>query len=387
MTRAELMAKGRELLARLHTRRSALEQRLEAKLFAAAKEAEDESGFLPNFCRGWVVFNAIVVAELLAIMVTLVMPRNVIAPGLAQDLFLVSVFVQWVALTGTAVLCYTRKYLNRLPDIRALGAAYLLLLLSTFVVGELAVWLLWAVGQIKSPRPEWYIDFQLMNLTVSAIAHGLLLRYFLAKHELRQRVLSEARARMQALQSRIRPHFVFNSMNIIASLTRTAPAKAEAAIEDMADLFRMMLSEDENLVPVKNEIDIANKYLTLEQLRLDNRLAVNWDIGKFPRKAVMPVLTLQPLLENAIRHGIENLPGGGTVDVRLWEENDSIHIRLANPLPPPRARKGDPHPGQGLENIRQRFQNQYGKTASLETAERDGQFIVTVVLPTRGGET
>jgi two-component system sensor histidine kinase AlgZ len=177
---------------------------------------------------------------------------------------------------------------------------------------------------------------------------------------------------------------VFNSLNIISSLVRSAPNKAETAIEDMADLFRMMLSQDEMLVPVKNEIDVAKKYLALEALRLDNRLVVNWDIGKFPRKSVMPVLTLQPLLENAIRYGIEELPAGGVVDVRLWEENDRIYIRVANPLPKTKPKQTKSTPGQSLGNIRQRFQSHYGEQASLTSAEDDGLFTVTVVLPTRG---
>ena len=88
-------------------------------------------------------------------------------------------------------------------------------------------------------------------------------------------------------------------MNIIASLIRSDPPKAESALEDIADLFRMMLNQNEMLVPLKNEIDLAQKYLAIEKLRLDNRLTVNWDIGTFPRKAAMPVLTLQPLLENS----------------------------------------------------------------------------------------
>jgi len=372
-------------ITRLRERAEQFESRLNRRLFAAAISAEDDQSFLPNFCRGWVVFNAAIAAELLAILITLLMPRQILSASAGQDLLLVSVFVQWVALTGTAVLCLTRKPLSRLPNIRALGAAFLLLLLSTFVVSELTVWLLWALGQIKSPRPDWYADFHLLALTISAIANGLLLRYFLAKHELRQRMLSEARARMQALQSRIRPHFVFNTLNIIASLTRSDPKKAETAIEDMAELFRMMLSQDENLVPVRNEIEVANKYLALEQLRLDNRLQVQWDVGKFPRKAVMPVLTLQPLLENAIRNGIENLASGGTVEARLWEDGDRIHIRVINPLPP-RGKRSLPAPSEGLDTIRQRFRNQYGEAATLETEERDGQLMVNVVLPTRGEE-
>ena len=377
----ELASKTSLLLDRLRGGARAVKQRL---LPATEVAPGEKAEFLPDFCTGEVVFNVVVVAEMLAIVINLVIPRNFLSPTVMQDLLLISIFIQWVALAGTAVLCYTRKYLNRLPNLRALGAAYLLLLLTTFVVSECVVWLLWAMGRLNTARPAWYADFHILNLTISAIINGLLLRLFLAKHELQSRTLSEARAKLQALQSRIRPHFVFNSMNIIASLTRSAPEKAEAAIEDMADLFRMMLSQDEMLVPVKNEINVAKKYLALEALRLDNRLTVNWDIGKFPRKSVMPVLTLQPLLENAIRHGIEELPAGGTIDMRLWEENDRIYIRVTNPLPKARPKQAKFTPGQSLDNIRQRFQSHYGEQASLTSSEENGLFTVTVVLPIRG---
>jgi two-component system sensor histidine kinase AlgZ len=380
----ELSEKNRLRLARVKNGFARIEQRLDALLPPAAAPSEKNAEFLPNFCTGWVVFNVVVVAEMLAIVINLVIPRNLLSSSPFQDLLLISLFIQWVALAGTTALCYTRKYLNRLPNLRALGMAYLLLLLTTFAVSECAVWLLWLTNKIGTPRPEWYADFHILTLTISAIINGLLLRFFVAKHELTRLTLSEARARMQALQSRIRPHFVFNSLNIIASLTRREPEKAEAAIEDMADLFRMMLSEDEALVPIKNEIDVANKYLALEALRLDNRLTVNWDVGKFPRKAVMPVLTLQPLLENAIRHGIEELPNGGVVDVRLWDENDKIHIRVTNPIPKTRAKLTTTSHIQSLENIRRRFHSHYGDLATLTDSEENDHFTVTVVLPTRG---
>jgi two-component system sensor histidine kinase AlgZ len=383
----EIAEKSRLLLERARARLKELERRL-APAREAAQAAAVDTDFLPNFCTGWVIFNVVVVAELLAIVITLVMPRGFLSLYAAQDLLFVSLFIQWIALSGTAALCYTRKYLNRLPNLRALGFAYLLLLVITFLVGEITLWLLWFTNKIPTAHAEWYGDFHILNLSISAIVNGLLLRFFLAKHELKRRTLSEARAKMQALQSRIRPHFVFNSLNIIASLTRTAPEKAETAIENMADLFRMMLSEDETVVPVRNEIEVAKKYLALEDLRLDNRLHVDWDIGTFPRAAVMPVLTLQPLLENAIRHGIEELPAGGTVSVRLWEEGDAIRIRVVNPLPPLRAkaRVTGSHI-QSLENIRSRFQTHYGDAAKLATAEENGQFVVTVELPTRGGKS
>lgn len=349
---------------------------------APAAEARDE-GFLPDFCQGPVILNVVIIAEMLAFVVTLVTRR--ISLSLFEDLALISLFVQWIALASVAALCYARRYLNRLPNARAFGGAYVLLLGITLAVSEAAIWLLWLTGKIGTPNPEWRAYFHVQNLSVSAVVNALALRYLLGKHALKQRTLSEARARIQALQSRIRPHFVFNSLNIIASLTRSAPGRAEAAVEDMADLFRMMLSEDENQVPVKKEIDVAKKYLALESLRLDARLDVEWDIGTFPRKTVIPVLTLQPLLENAIRHGIEALPAGGIVRVKLWEENDKIHIRVVNPYPPTKPRSTSTGHDRSLENMRSRLQSHYGDAATLTASAADGQFSVTVVLPTRGG--
>lgn len=356
--------------------------RARAYLQPGLEDESDDGGFLPDFCNGLTLLNVIVIAEMLAIVVTLVTRR--ISASMFEDLFLISIFVQWIALSSAAAMCALRKYLNRLPNPRAFGMAYLLLLCITWVVGEAAVWILWLFGKTASPHPEWYAYFHIQNLSVAAIVVALALRYLMARQQLRRRTQSEARAKAQALRARLRPHFLFNSMNIIASLTRSAPTKAEAAIEDMADLFRMMLGDDENLVPVRTEIALAKKYLNLEALRLDNRLNVDWDIGKVPLRAIMPILTLQPLLENAIQHGIEALPAGGTIGVRLWEENDNIAIRVTNPMP-----AGAPKPGKSgpstLGDIRQRLASHYGDSAKLEIIEDNGRFTVTVTLPIRGG--
>lgn len=379
---------GRALRDRLLTQFGTIADRLRPRLLGPGEAVTEDTDFLPNFCTGWVIFNVVVVAELLAIVVTLVMPRGLISLSSGQDLLFVSLFVQWIALAGTAALCYARRWLNRLPSLRALATAYALLLLITFAIGEITLWMLWLTNKIPTAHAEWYADFHLLNLTVSAIVNGLLLRYFLAKHELKQRTLSEARAKLQALQSRIRPHFVFNALNIIASLVRTEPGKAEKAIEDMADLFRMMLSEDEQLVPVKNEVDVAKQYLALESLRLDNRLQIEWDIGTFQRKAVMPILTLQPLLENAIRHGIEESPMGGTVGVRLWEDASVIYIRVTNPIPSARRKERITISHvQSLDNIRRRFHSHYGDAASVTATEDNGRFVATVALPIRGDKS
>jgi len=347
--------------------------------------AEEESHFLPNFCGGRAIGGIVLIAELLAIVITLVTRR--ISTNLFQDLLLVSLFVQWIALSGAATLCAARRFLNGLPNSRALGFAYLLLLGVVLVVSEAAVWVLWLAGAVGTPRPEWYAYFHIQNFTVAAIINALALRYFLARHQLRQRTLSEARAKIEVLRSRIRPHFLFNTMNIIVSLIRSAPDKAETAVVDMADLFRSMLGDSENLVPVNNEVAIAKKYLDIEALRLDSRLRVDWSIGKFPRRAVMPVLILQPLLENAIQHGIEPIPAGGVIGVRLWEESDVIHILVTNPLPRLRSKSPmtAPNSEHTLDNLRLRLESHYGDAARLEVTQEPERFNVAVEIPIRGG--
>jgi len=352
-------------------------------LFAAAPD-DDETHFLPNFCRGRAVLGIVFIAELLAVVITLVTRR--ISDNLFQDLVLISLFIQWIALASAAVLCVSRRFLNSLPNPRALGFAYMLLLAVELAVTEATFWVLMAAGQISTARPEWYPYFHIQNFTVAAILEALALRYILARHQLRQRTLSEARARLEVARARLRPHFLFNTMNIIASLIRSAPDKAEAALEDMADLFRSMLGESESLVPVNNEVAIARKYLEIERLRFDNRLDVEWDIGKFPRRTVVPALTLQPLLENAIQHGIEQNPTGGTISVRLWDDGEHLVIAVMNPLP--RTRSKSPVAGareHTLENLRLRLESHYGPAARLDITEDRERFTATVRIPTRGG--
>ncbi len=340
--------------------------------------------FLPNFCQLNMTFRVLIIAELLALVITLVMPvPSIFFDNYFEALFQISLFVLWIALACAMGLCLSRKYLNRLPNRMAIITAYLLLLLITIIVNESAVWLLYIFGKISSPRPEWYAHLQFQNIFVSAIINALALGYFLTKQELLQRTVSEAKAKNQALQSRIRPHFVFNAMNIIASLTRSEPAKAEAAIEDMSELFRMMLNEEETLVPVNREIEVAQKYLALEKLRLDNRLQVDWDIGKFPRKAIMPILTLQPLLENAISEGIEPSATGGTISIKLWENDDIIYINISNTVPKKRGRKSRSQNNESLDNIRLRFRSHYGDKASLTADAHDDHYLVAMTLPVR----
>ena len=343
-------------------------------------ESVDE-GFLPNFCRSPVVLNVIIVAQFLAVAITVIIPP--LTQSAFLDLFLVSLFVQWIALTSVCVLCLAGPYLNRLPAVRALAMAYLLLLCVTWLVGECALWLLSNFEIIASTRPSWYAYFHVQNLTVSAIVNALVLKYLMARHELQLKTRSVERARAEILRQKIRPHFLFNSMNIIASLTRRAPAKAEAAIEDMSDLFRVMVDDDDDLSPIHNEISIARKYLKLERLRLDRRVKVNWKTQGLPRSARTPVLILQLLLEHVVHNAVEQMSDTGTIDVTVqFREPSELVIELAAPYP--ENPSGDMMDAAGLENIRLRLNDQYGDRAEMEVSSGGGRFFVRISHPAFG---
>ena len=274
--------------------------------------------------------------------------------------------------------------MNRLSERRALLMAYLLLLSVTWLVGEFSLWMLATFGYISSARPDWYVYFHAQNLVVSAIINAFAMRYFVARHQLRLKTQSEERARAEILRQRIRPHFLFNSMNIIASLTQRAPSKAETAIEDMSELFRLMLDDSKDLVPVHNEIKVARKYIKLEKLRLEQRLNVNWDIRSVPRAAKTPVLILQLLLEIAVHYGIEQLPDGGDINVSVrLEPGDRLGISMDSPLPADSADE-DPAEGAALDNIRLRLSDHFGDAAFVGIERKGDLFRVNITHPALG---
>ena len=340
------------------------------------------TGILPDFCKADMVLKIVVLAEFLAIIFTIVTPP--VTAQIFHDLLLISLFVQWIALMSACALCLARPYLNRLPDKRALLFTYAMLLCITWLVGELSLWLLATYGYIPTAWPEWRLQFHAQNMIVSAIINAMVLRYFVAQDQLRRTTLATERARAQILRHRIRPHFLFNSMNIIASLTQRAPAKAEAAIEDMAELFRLMLDDSKDLMPVRNEIKIARKYLKLEKLRLETRLNANWSVHEVTRQAKTPVLMLQLLLENAIHHGIEQLSEGGDIDIRITVENDNLLVSVRNPVPRTQCDKAQIR-DLALDNVRLRLKDLYGDKAHMDIQQSPQYFSVDIRHPAFGG--
>ena len=217
-------------------------------------------------------------------------------------------------------------------------------------------------------------------LLLTLLVFGALVGYF----GLRAKALSPAitESRLQALQARIRPHFLFNSINAVLSLVRKDPKQAENALLDMADLFRVLMRDNRELVPLNDEIELCQQYLALEKLRLSDRLQVDWHLNSMPSDALVPPLLLQPLLENAVYHGIEPSSAPGVISVNIFYRGGDVHAILRNPY---QSNGGNHHAGNkmALANIRERLKLHFDAEASLESRVRDSIYEVHIRMPYR----
>jgi len=294
---------------------------------------------------------------------------------------LLSLFVQWVALTSAGILCFARPVFLRFTLLQGAGLAFSLVMISTLLVGLVGDRVLG--GGDMSSRIDWAAIGR--QLAIAGIITGMVLRYFYVQQRLREQERSELQARIQALQSRIRPHFLFNSMNIIASLISVDPETAESVVEDLSALFRASLNELGNQVQLSEELALCKRYVRIEGLRLGDRLEMDWQIEDVPKQLRVPLLTLQPLLENSIYHGIQPLPEGGKITLRLWYEDNRVFVDISNPVPDGNRADGTPAGTEGnrmaLNNIRSRLEVLYGPTATLSTLEENNRFVTSLSYP------
>jgi two-component system, LytTR family, sensor histidine kinase AlgZ len=338
---------------------------------------------LPDFCAARSVLAVLLIVGLTALVLTVSRFHGLL--GFWTELARTSLFLVWIGLLAAGLLCALRGVVARFAP--AAAAGFVLLLMSALValVSEAA----WQLGQgdllgmaeITELLPTEHLPFLLRNVAMGLIVTGLALRYFYVTQQWRLNVEIQARSRVRALQARIRPHFLYNSLNTIAQLTRSEPALAEEAIQDLADLFRANLSEKRGEITLKEELEVARIYQRIEALRLGDRLRVNWQVQALPMRALVPSLMVQPLLENAIGHGIELLPEGGEVLVQGDVDDGLIVLQVRNPMPFDNPGPGSAGHGLALDNIRERLTLMYGPRAQVTASRQGDEFVVWLRFP------
>ena len=283
-----------------------------------------------------------------------------------QEFTTIAALVEPILILSLLVLMLANPWLGKLRFYLGAGVVLLLELALTTLVYQLGAGFF--DGGIGSLERHW-----LFSLLMTAV----LIVYF----NMRSRLLSPAlaEARLQALQARIRPHFLFNSINAVLSLIRSDTKRAEVALEDLSDLFRVLMADNRQLSTLQQEVDLCRRYLNLEQLRLGKRLQVEWHIENMPHDAQIPPLVLQPLLENAVYHGIEPRTESGVIYIDIYLRNDQVHALLRNPY----QREGAHHAGNkmAMENIRERLSLHFDVEASLTATQLDDSYQVHIIIP------
>jgi two-component system sensor histidine kinase AlgZ len=337
---------------------------------------------LPDFCQAGVFFIAVLGGELLALILAFAAVER--ASDFWTALALISLLVQWVVMGSSLAFCLLGRWLNRLEARKALGLAYVLIILVAGIMGFGSAQLAIPLGLYSSiavTQPSW---FYIKLLAIAGITAAILLRYLYVQQQWRAQVEAESLARIEALQARIRPHFLFNSLNTISSLVRGRPKDAESAIGSLSGLFRASLKA-EPFCPLSEELALTRDYLALEALRLGERLHVVWDQDEAIDMSVrIPSLSVQPLVENAIYHGVEPRIEGGEVKIVLSQEEDSLRLKIVNPLPQQTSASSGNQ--MALDNIRQRLELAYGSRASLEMGEQGENFEVEMIVPEERAE-
>lgn len=335
--------------------------------------------FLPNFCALQTILMLFIGAEMMA--VVLILATGDVLSSSWDELGLLSVFVQWIAFASAGILCLSRKWLAQLPLRWSATLAWVMIMITITLIAGIAQFFLSKINYQWGSVPETIGDFMIRCAVIGGIISFFALRYFYVQQQWKQRIELETQARIDALQSRIKPHFLFNSMNIIASLIHKEPAKAELAVEDLSELFRATLKDSGALIPLAMEWHLCRNYLRIEGLRLGNRLTIEEDFSTVPQDAAIPMLTLQPLVENAIYHGIQAVEKGGVIKISAKMQGNSIVIHLTNPVPPNYQSRVSTGNKIAMANIKHRLNLLFGGNAKLEVHATPELYEVVLTFP------
>ncbi len=336
--------------------------------------APEQDFFLPNLCSVHAVFFLVIGTETGALIFTL------IHSGLNRfdwNYFaLISLFMLWIVLASAVILCQLRRSRFAGSIRRQALIVYAVVLSNTALIAILADLLVRQPG-----APEFDTWFLIDSMLISAVLTGAILRYFYLHHLWHAQQRAELESRVEALQARIRPHFLFNSMNSIAGLIHEDSDAAEEAVLDLAELFRATLKETSQLVPIGEELGLCERYLRIEKLRLGARLTTEFKTASIGRQVLVPPLSIQPLVENAVYHGIQPNPKGGVITVETFTRDDCLYVMVSNPLASrPTAPK---HQGNRLAigNIQSRLKAFFGDRAVLKSSRHNNLYTATLRIP------
>jgi two-component system sensor histidine kinase AlgZ len=324
---------------------------------------------LPDFRNLGVILRSFLLAEGLAFLAVL---ANTPGPLQAVQTFAgAGVLREPVLLAAVAVLALAAPFLGRLPY-RWGVASVLVLVFAVGVAGHLIYMSLLPLDLLGG---AWRTGL------LAATATAFVLAYFNWRHRVLSPALAEAR--LMALQARIRPHFLFNSLNAVMGLIRDDPKRAEMVLENLADLYRALMAEPGTLVPLSRELDLARAYAEIEAIRLGDRLRINWRCDEAGMATLVPPLILQPLVENAIYHGIEPAPDGGEVTVSSVRKGNDLTLMVRNTCSS--AVNGRSGNRMALDNIRERLDLHFDAEARMSAYRTDDEYVVQITLPYRHG--
>jgi two-component system sensor histidine kinase AlgZ len=328
---------------------------------------EQNKPVLPDFRNLGVIFRALILVHLGMLM--FVFASLEAWHDWVERLTDAAFWVEPILLGAMGILAVVAPLLLRWRYLHSVIAVYILIFLWTSVVYRVLDHIL--VDTIHA-------NLFRMQILVIATTTFMLWHYQLWLKALSPRL---AEARLIALQARIRPHFFFNSLNAVLSLIRSQPRLAEQLLQNLSELFRVAMGTQSALSTLEREVELAQGYLEIEKVRLGERLHVEWHIDKMPGKASIPPLILQPLLENAVYHGIEPSYEAGTIQVNIFRARNEVHIAIRNPLIQAEVRRiGN---GMAQDNVRERLLLYFDAEANLSIQRGNDYYQIHIVLPYR----
>lgn len=339
----------------------------------AASSYPQSNTLLFSLCQERGVLSALVVAQVLAFIISL----SYLGEGFWQWLGQVTLLVQFIAAASLAALFA----LSRLPFV--LGQKTQIVLVVVIVVLTTAMTSLY-VAQLSLFYSQHPYVFAFKNSLIALLVIALFVQFMAIHHEQAKVHSAFARAELDALQARIRPHFLFNTLNTIAELTYHDAKAAEESTLALASLSRAAMNVGQSST-LHDELELAKRYIKLEQWRFGERLSVNWQLPAHLPNVNLPCLTLQPLLENAVFYGVESNPAGGQINVEVVFSQQSVVVVVQNPIagtkPEQKKRKNN---GIALDNIAKRLAIIFAGKASLNGREIDNAYRVKLVIPRTG---